>query len=339
MCLTILTYALCTGLSALSQTWWHLLTFRFLAAMGIGGEWAAGVALVSETWPRRWRAWTSPPADVLVRVRHGAGDADRVRPAREPPVRVRRRRVARAGRLLDPPRPARVRRVARGRGRAAAGAALVRRPVPRPHPAHDPPDGRLVLDGADDHVDEPVLGPPVPPRPARHPLMVSRREGALRQLRGDALHPGGDPRQLRRRRAGPRVGIPQCGGPDVPGGAGLVGRRLRHPARPCRDPLLGPLDELLHGGRFRRLRAVRPAAVPHSAADHRRGLQLQHRPGGGRGRHGRLRHSCASGRVPGRPPGRRRALPPPRWSSRCSSPSRRPRERAPSPHGPSDNGI
>jgi MFS family permease len=60
MSLTILTYASCTGLSALAQTWWHLLILRFLAAMGIGGEWAAGAALVSETWPRRWRAWTSP---------------------------------------------------------------------------------------------------------------------------------------------------------------------------------------------------------------------------------------------------------------------------------------
>ena len=58
--LTILLYAACTGLSALSQTWWHLLILRFLAALGIGGEWAAGAALVTETWPRRWRAWTSP---------------------------------------------------------------------------------------------------------------------------------------------------------------------------------------------------------------------------------------------------------------------------------------
>jgi len=55
--LTILTYALFTGLSYFAQTWWHLLIFRFLAALGIGGEWAVGASILSETWPRRWRPW------------------------------------------------------------------------------------------------------------------------------------------------------------------------------------------------------------------------------------------------------------------------------------------
>src|SRR5437899_3288145 len=55
--LTILAYALFTGLSFFAQTWWQLLLFRFLAALGIGGEWAVGAALLSETWPRRWRPW------------------------------------------------------------------------------------------------------------------------------------------------------------------------------------------------------------------------------------------------------------------------------------------
>jgi predicted MFS family arabinose efflux permease len=55
--LTILTYAAFTGLSFLAQRWWHLLIFRFLAALGIGGEWALGAALLSETWPRRWGPW------------------------------------------------------------------------------------------------------------------------------------------------------------------------------------------------------------------------------------------------------------------------------------------
>jgi MFS family permease len=55
--LTILTYALFTGLSFFAQTWWQLLIFRFLAALGIGGEWAVGASLLSETWPRRWGPW------------------------------------------------------------------------------------------------------------------------------------------------------------------------------------------------------------------------------------------------------------------------------------------
>src|SRR5947208_12936839 len=53
--LTILTYAAFTGLSFFAQTWWQLLIFRFLAALGIGGEWAVGSALLAETWPRKWR--------------------------------------------------------------------------------------------------------------------------------------------------------------------------------------------------------------------------------------------------------------------------------------------
>jgi MFS family permease len=44
-------------LSFFAQTWWQLLIFRFLAALGIGGEWAVGAALLSETWPKRWRPW------------------------------------------------------------------------------------------------------------------------------------------------------------------------------------------------------------------------------------------------------------------------------------------
>jgi len=55
---TILIYALFTGLAALSQTWWQLAIYRFLTALGIGGEWAAGAALVAEVWPedKRTRA-------------------------------------------------------------------------------------------------------------------------------------------------------------------------------------------------------------------------------------------------------------------------------------------
>src|SRR5437879_5598418 len=55
--LTVLTYAAFTGLSFFAQTWWHLFIFRFLAALGIGGEWAVGASLLSETWPRKWRPW------------------------------------------------------------------------------------------------------------------------------------------------------------------------------------------------------------------------------------------------------------------------------------------
>jgi MFS family permease len=53
---TILIYAIFTGAAALSETWWHLALFRFLTALGIGGEWAAGASIVAETWPEEKRA-------------------------------------------------------------------------------------------------------------------------------------------------------------------------------------------------------------------------------------------------------------------------------------------
>ena len=55
--LTILTYALFTGVCAFAHTWWQFMLFRFIAALGIGGEWAVGASLLSETWPKRWRPW------------------------------------------------------------------------------------------------------------------------------------------------------------------------------------------------------------------------------------------------------------------------------------------
>jgi len=54
--LTVLIYSLFTGLSALSQTWWQLAGYRFITGLGLGGEWAAGAALVAEVWPNRLRA-------------------------------------------------------------------------------------------------------------------------------------------------------------------------------------------------------------------------------------------------------------------------------------------
>jgi MFS family permease len=54
--ITILMYAVFTGMAALAQDWWHLAVYRFLTALGIGGEWAAGAAIVAEVWPDDKRA-------------------------------------------------------------------------------------------------------------------------------------------------------------------------------------------------------------------------------------------------------------------------------------------
>jgi MFS family permease len=52
---TILIYSLFTGLSAVSRTVWDFAAFRFLTGLGVGGEFAVGVALVAETMPDRAR--------------------------------------------------------------------------------------------------------------------------------------------------------------------------------------------------------------------------------------------------------------------------------------------
>lgn len=57
---TILLYAMCAALTVIVQTYEQLIVLRFLTAVGIGGEWAAGAALVAETWPARARVWLSP---------------------------------------------------------------------------------------------------------------------------------------------------------------------------------------------------------------------------------------------------------------------------------------
>ncbi len=53
---TVLIYCLFTGATALCHTWQEVAVIRFITALGIGGEWAAGAALLAETFPDRARA-------------------------------------------------------------------------------------------------------------------------------------------------------------------------------------------------------------------------------------------------------------------------------------------
>ncbi len=55
MMLTILVYSACTGLSSLSVSVWDFTFYRFLTGLGVGGEFAVGVALVAEVMPDRVR--------------------------------------------------------------------------------------------------------------------------------------------------------------------------------------------------------------------------------------------------------------------------------------------
>ena len=56
MSLSILTYAVFTGLCGFATEAWHVAALRFAASLGMGGEWSLGVALVNEIWPNKSRA-------------------------------------------------------------------------------------------------------------------------------------------------------------------------------------------------------------------------------------------------------------------------------------------
>ncbi len=53
--LTILCFSIFTFLAALSTNVWQLAAYRFLAGIGIGGEWAMGGTFVAEEWPEARR--------------------------------------------------------------------------------------------------------------------------------------------------------------------------------------------------------------------------------------------------------------------------------------------
>ncbi len=55
MTFSVLAYSAFTGLGYFSQTPAQLGALRFLAALGMGGEWSLGVALVMECWPEKRR--------------------------------------------------------------------------------------------------------------------------------------------------------------------------------------------------------------------------------------------------------------------------------------------
>jgi MFS family permease len=52
---SVLLYSIFTGLCGVAQNLEQLVVFRVLLGIGMGGEWASGAALVSETWPAAHR--------------------------------------------------------------------------------------------------------------------------------------------------------------------------------------------------------------------------------------------------------------------------------------------
>ena len=55
MALSILTYSLVPDSATSRKPATHLPLVRFISALGMGGQWSLGVALVMECWPEKWR--------------------------------------------------------------------------------------------------------------------------------------------------------------------------------------------------------------------------------------------------------------------------------------------
>jgi len=52
---SVATYSIFSGLCGFATAAWHIGVLRFIASLGMGGEWALGVSLISEIWPAKSR--------------------------------------------------------------------------------------------------------------------------------------------------------------------------------------------------------------------------------------------------------------------------------------------
>ncbi len=57
MALSILMYSLVTAMGYFATSALHFGIVRFVSALGMGGQWSLGVALMMEWWPQKWRPW------------------------------------------------------------------------------------------------------------------------------------------------------------------------------------------------------------------------------------------------------------------------------------------
>jgi MFS family permease len=68
MIMTILLYSLFTGVSVFASGVWDFNVYRFLCGLGVGGQFAVGVALVAETMPERARPYALGMVQALSAV-------------------------------------------------------------------------------------------------------------------------------------------------------------------------------------------------------------------------------------------------------------------------------
>ena len=76
LCLTILTYSICTALCGFATSILMFAIFRFLSGFGVGGEWAAGTPLLQESVPEhvraKWSGWLHTAIPVGMMLAAGA---------------------------------------------------------------------------------------------------------------------------------------------------------------------------------------------------------------------------------------------------------------------------
>ena len=130
----ILMYSIFTAACGFSQTALQLAVFRVCLGLGMGGEWATGAALVSESFPARHRG--KALAFVQSSWAIGYGLAALVNLIVHADLglarRVLRRRAAGAVHAVDPPQRRRAEDLAASRPRrSAAGSALLFAPDDR----------------------------------------------------------------------------------------------------------------------------------------------------------------------------------------------------------------
>jgi MFS family permease len=68
MIMTILLYSLFTGISIFATSIWDFNLYRFICGLGVGGQFAVGVALVAETMPERARPYALGQVQALSAV-------------------------------------------------------------------------------------------------------------------------------------------------------------------------------------------------------------------------------------------------------------------------------
>lgn len=66
--ISILIYSFFTAFCAFATEPWQIGVFRFIGALGMGGEWALGVALVMEWWPNQIRPWLAGAIGSVINI-------------------------------------------------------------------------------------------------------------------------------------------------------------------------------------------------------------------------------------------------------------------------------